>query len=68
MDTQRFDDLARTLAGTRSRRDALRLLAGGLGAAVLLRFAHPAAADGLCAERVDRPDHETETNGCGSIS
>ena len=69
MDNTRFDDLARLFAKSHSRRDALRFLTAGalgaLGATLSPRLARPAAADGLCAERVDRPDHETETNGCG---
>ena len=49
MDSRRFDEIARALAGTRSRRNVLRLLAGN---AAVGMFAHAGlAAPARCAER-----------------
>ena len=57
MDGARFDDLTRALGAARSRRTALRALAGGLAAAVT-GFARPGAAE---AARCGR---EGEACGC----
>lgn len=55
MDTQQFDDLSRSLTATRSRRGALRLLAG---AAIGLVAARPAAGEaaGRCPKGKERCD------------
>jgi len=60
MESRRFDDLARTLAASRSRRQALRALAGGV-AAGLLATRRPEAVSALpvCYPRCNSAECET---------
>ena len=56
MDTERFDGLVRTLGGAATRRDAMRLLAGGaLGAALGLLGRGEAGAHHFGCRHVGRP-------------
>lgn len=59
MDGQRFDDLTRRLAGTTSRRQMLKGLAGGLGAAIAATLGQPAAA-----QRCENPKSCSPTVAC----
>src|SRR5690242_13955984 len=58
-----FDSLARSLAGQRSRRSFLRVLAAGLGAGVVARVRPGAAVAAPCRNDSDCPDNETCCNG-----
>lgn len=65
MDSQRFDDLARSLTAARSRRGALRLLAGAALAAVAGR-AEPAGARERrdCPSKPCRPGYRRDRRTC----
>jgi hypothetical protein len=70
MEQQRFDTLARTMAGPQPqpRRFGSRLLGFGLGAVALATAARrpqPAAAE-VCEQRVPRPGFTPTSNGCGA--
>lgn len=66
MDSGRFDAWTRSLVAARTRRAALRLVAGGL-VAVAARPSGPVAA-AICPDRVPKPGFKPQTNGCGDSS
>jgi hypothetical protein len=66
MDGNRFDDLARILSITHSRRRVLSVLAGGAVATVTNVILPRRVSADVCKERVPNPDFHPQPNGCGS--
>src|SRR4051794_39887863 len=66
MDGSRFDRVTRLLGSSRSRRDLIKIAAGGVVAAVVGTRRAEIASAAVCTNRVPNPNHTPSANGCGT--